>query len=981
MKGEKLWEQFLELDENGKPVSEKSPIAGVSRRSFLAALGYTAAGVTLMNCRVPEQKIIPTLKQAPEERPGIANWYASTCSGCNSGCGTLVKVRDGRPIKIEGNPEHPVSKGGLCSVAHSLVFGLYDSERLQKPMAAGQEVAWKDIDTQVSEKLTSIKQTGGKVRFLSNSIISPTSKGLIDKFLSGFNDGKHVAYESVSASAVGVAHARTHGTGATPVFHVDRAKVIVGFDADFLGTWISPIQFTKDYSNSRDLKKGQKEMSRHIQFESRMSLTGANADKRVKLSTAEEAEALLLLSKTLVEKGSASASENPATLKLSTLETPALSPQLKKHIETTADELLAHKGESLVVCGSNDADIQQIANVINQTLGNYGKTIDIELRTQPVYTSDEDFAGLLDEMKKGEVAALFVLNANPAYDSFAATEFSESLKRVPLKISFSPSLDETASLADYNCPNHHSLETWDDAETVRGTYSFNQPTIAPLFNTRAYQESLMRWSGDNRSFYDALRESWQTSNFTKQTKYAKFDDFWDKSLQDGVFVADQAAAAGSPGPFNASGLEEATGRLKARQISGYSLALYQKISIRDGRFANSPWLQELPDPISKTTWDNYACVSPETAAKLNLSEGQIVSIKKDNKAFELPVLIQQGQSDDCIAVAVGYGRTKAGKAGNNVGANAFPFVEFVNGTFRYQTTNVSIAPTGKSTLLAKTQIAESAFDRPLVENITLSQYVSGKHDIKHPEFEKLFAAHDYPIHKWGMAIDLAACTGCNACVLSCQAENNSPIVGKEEVAKTRDMQWLRIDRYYRETPDGVQVDFQPLPCMQCENASCEMVCPVLATVHSSEGLNMQVYNRCVGTRYCANNCAYKVRHFNWFDYPHDDPIANLALNPDVTVRSRGVMEKCTFCVQRIEEKKIHARNEGRPIRDGEIKTACQQSCPANAIIFGDMKDLTSMVNENKKNGRDYLLLEELNTKPAVSYLAKVSNREETKEEH
>ncbi|HQY67608.1 MAG TPA: 4Fe-4S dicluster domain-containing protein [Pyrinomonadaceae bacterium] len=978
MKGEKLWEQFLELDENGKPVSEKSSIAGISRRSFLAALGYTAAGVTLLSCRVPEQKIIPNLKQAPEEKPGIANWYASTCSGCSAGCGTLVKVRDGRPIKVEGNPEHPISKGGLCSVAHSLVFSLYDSERIQKPLAAGKEVAWKDIDVQMTEKLSAVKQTGGKVRFLSQTVISPTSKATIDKFLTGFKDGKHIVYESASTSAVALAHTRTHGAGATPVFHFDRAKVVVGFDADFLGTWISPVQFTKDYSTARDLKKGQKEMSRHIQFESRMSLTGANADKRIKLSSAEEAEALLFLSKTLVEKGN---QPNPATVKLTTLETPALSPQMRKNIETTADELLAHKGESLVVSGSNDADIQQIVNVINQSLGNYGKTIDIEISTRTPQSGDQEFVSLLDEMKKGEVAALFVLNANPAYDYFASADFSENLKKVPLKVSFSPTLDETASLADFNCPNHHSLEAWDDAETVRGTYSFNQPTIAPLFATRAYQESLMLWSGDNRSYYEALRANWQGTLFTKQTKQPKFDDFWDKTLQDGVFVADAAAGVASQAGFNAVGLDDAIGRVKSRQISGYSLALYQKISIRDGRYANSPWLQELPDPISKTTWDNYACVSPETAAKLNLSEGQIVSIKKENKAIELPVLIQQGQSDDCIAVALGYGRAKAGKAGNNIGANAFPFVEFVNGTFRYQAANVTIEPTGKTTTLAKTQTAESALGRPLVENITISQYVSGKHDIKHPEFEKLFAAHDYPVHKWGMAIDLSACTGCNACVLSCQAENNSPVVGKAEVAKTRDMQWLRIDRYYKDTPDGVQVDFQPLPCMQCENATCEMVCPVLATAHSSEGLNMQVYNRCVGTRYCANNCAYKVRHFNWFNYAHEDPIANLALNPDVTVRTRGVMEKCTFCVQRIEEKKIHARNEGRPIKDGEIQTACQQSCPANAIIFGDMTDLASMVNENKKNGRDYLLLEELNTKPAVSYLAKVSNREETKEEH
>jgi molybdopterin-containing oxidoreductase family iron-sulfur binding subunit len=974
MKEEKLWKQFLELDEKGKPIWEKSPIAGISRRSFLAALGYTAAGVTLMSCRVPEQKIIPNLKQPPEQTPGVANWYASTCAGCRAGCGTLVKVRDGRPIKVEGNPEHPYTKGGLCAVAHSLVFGLYDAERLQKPLAGGKEAEWKAIDAQILEKLNSIKGSGGKVRFLSNMLLSPTSKNLIGKFLSNFKDSRHIVYEPVSTSAIGIAHNRTHGKNTVPVLHFDKAKVVVSFDADFLGTWISPVRFTKDYSKARDLKNGQKEMLKHIQFESRMSLTGANADTRVKTSSAEQTEALIFLLSTLVENEDQSNSAN-----LTMPRSSKLSPQMIQQVKKSAAELLRHKGESLVICGSNDVDSQQIVNAVNQVLGNYGKTIDIDSPSVPAHPNDEEYAELLLEMKRGEIAAIFLLNVNPAYDSYASQDFIEGLTNIPLKISFNPTLDETASLADYNCPGHHSLEAWDDAENAGGVFSFNQPTIAPLFKTRAYQESLMRWNGESGSFYEELRAYWRETLFAKQTKFTKFDDFWDKSLHDGVFVAGLAEKETAQTEFKSDGVEEAIRRLRSKEFSGYSLALYQKTGIRDGRFANSPWLQELPDPISKATWDNYACVSPATAQKLNLTEGQIVNIKKENKAIEMPVLVQPGQSDDCFAVAVGYGRTKAGKAGNNVGVNAFPFVEFEGGTFQYQVVNVSIEPTSQKTFLAKTQTAESAGERPLVESISLSQYLSGKHEIKHTEFEKLFAEHDYPEHKWGMAIDLAACTGCNSCVLSCQAENNIPVVGKKEVARTRDMQWLRIDRYYRETSEGTEVDFQPLPCMQCENASCEMVCPVLATVHSTEGLNMQVYNRCVGTRYCANNCAYKVRHFNWFEYPHDDPLANLALNPDVTVRSRGVMEKCTFCVQRIEEKKILARNEGRPVKDGEIQTACQQSCPADAILFGDMKDLKSMVSENKKNGRNYILLEDLNTKPSVSYLAKVSNREEKKE--
>ncbi len=972
MRGDKLWKQYLETGGDGKPEIEPVTVSGVSRRSFLAALGYTAAGISMMSCRVPEQKIVPNLNQPPEQTPGVANWYASTCAGCSAGCGVLVKVRDGRPIKLEGNPDHPLSKGGLCAVAHSLVFSLFDSQRLQKPMIGGVESDWGTLDRQVMAKLSAVKQSGGKVRFLSDTIISPTSKSVIDDFLGGFEDAKHIVYEPVSTSAIRIAHSATHGVDAVPAFRFDRAKLVVSFDADFLGTWISPIQFTRDYAKARDLKEGQQEMMRHIQIESRMSLTGANADTRIKASSAEKKEALILLLKTLVDKEDRSETANSVPL-----QKPKTSPQMNHHIEKIAAELLKHRNEALVVSGSNDADEQKIVNHINEVLGSYGTTIDINTRSLQSQASDAEFAGLTDEIKKGEIAALFMLNVNPAYDYFASKEFTEGLKKIGLKVSFNPTLDETTSMADFACPTHHMLEAWDDAEAIRGVISFNQPTIAPLFKTRAYQESLLRWQGDKRSFHDALRNYWAETLYPMQSSFQTFDKFWDKSLHDGVFIP-SAKDAGTTGSFNPEGLDEAVGRFQKREDSGYSLVLYQKTSMRDGRFANNPWLQELPDPISKTSWDNYACVSPATASKLDLANGHVVTLKKESKSIELPVLVQPGQSDDCIAVALGYGRTKAGEAGNGVGANAFPFVEFENGTFRYEIPNVSIESTGRQHTLARTQTEDTAHERPLIEEYSLSAFINGDYEQKNTDHTTLWSGHDFPVHKWGMAIDLSACTGCNACVLSCQAENNIPVVGKLEVTRRREMHWLRIDRYYEEEEGETKTRFQPLPCLQCDNASCESVCPVLATVHSSEGLNMQVYNRCVGTRYCANNCPYKVRRFNWFEYPHDDPVANLALNPDVTVRSRGVMEKCSFCVQRIEEKKIIARNEGRPIRDGEIQTACQQSCPANAIVFGDLKDLKSRVNEQKKSGRNYVLLEELNRHPAVSYLAKVTNSEKSK---
>jgi molybdopterin-containing oxidoreductase family iron-sulfur binding subunit len=975
MKG-KLWRQFIDEDERGLPVLKDNSNNGVSRRAFLELLGYTTAALTLTSCSAPEQKIVPYLKQPPELMPGVASWYASTCAGCSAGCGALVKVRDGRPIKLEGNPDHPLSKGGLCPVAHSSVFSLYDSERLQKPYIGQTPTTWKETDEQITRKLNAIKESNGKVRFLSNTIVSPTSKATIDKFLSQFKDAKHIVYEPVSTSAIRRAHARTHGVEAMPFYKFDKAKLVVSFSADFLGTWIAPTVFTRSYAEARELKDNKHEMLRHIQFESRMSLTGANADKRVKISPAEEAEALIYLTSVVMTRESNNEA-NPADI--SSFQPSRLSQQAKETIEKCAEELLKSKGESLVLCGSNDADAQHLVNFINQTLGNYGKTISINPLSSQGQSRDEDMDVLLREMRDGSVAALFILNANPAYNYFASDDFKNALNKVPLKISFSPAMDETASLADFVCPHHHFLEAWDDAEAFGGTFSLNQPTIAPLFQTRAYQESLMLWSGDNRSYYDALRAAWQEKLFTNQKHFKTFDEFWDKSLHDGVYVAEDTNT--NQPVFKADDLNEAIARLKSQAFptEGFKLALYQKATLRDGKFGNNPWLHELPDPISKTTWDNYACVSPQTATKLNLTEGQIVRLKKNNASIELPVLIQVGQSDDCIAVALGYGRTKAGKVGNNVGANAFPFVEFVNGTFRYLASGVALEPTSNKITLAKTQIKDSTEGRPLIEELTLAEYISGHRGEKQEDYKSLWTEHDYPEHKWGMVVDLSACIGCNACVLSCQAENNIPVVGKEEIARRRELHWLRIDRYYEDAPEETKTYFQPVTCAQCDNASCESVCPVLATVHSSEGLNMQVYNRCVGTRYCANNCAFKVRRFNWFEYPHDDPIANLALNPDVTVRTRGVMEKCTFCVQRIEEGKIAARNEGRSIKDGEIQTACQQSCPAKAIIFGDLKDVQSRVAQLKQSGRNYILLEDLNLRPALSYLAKVRNSDNDKE--
>ena len=973
----KLWQQLLDHDADGKPLglSAKSPVAGISRRTFLEVLGYSTAALTLTGCSAPEQKIIPYLKQPVEFTPGMASWFASVCGGCSASCGVLVKVRDGRPIKLEGNPDHPVSNGGLCALAHGMVFGLYDPERLRQPLKALQPGSWDQIDKEITQKLAAIKQSGGKVRLLTGPVTGPTSLEAIQKFLAQFGDSKHITYQPVSYDAIRQAHLRSHGISAIPSYRFETARLVVSFGADFLGTWIAPVQFTRGYAKSRSLQNGERDMLRHVQFESRMSLTGSNADTRVKVSPAEETEALLYLGR-LVGNPADGASASPIASQLATFEPAQLNPKTRNAIERLAKDLPKHPGSVLIVSGSNDPDVQYVANFINHVLGSYGNTVDLGSSSAINQSSDQDMIDLVRQMNSGEIAALIVSGVNPAYDYFESQVFRDAMQKASLKISLNSTLDETSALADYVCPQSHFLEAWSDVEPVRGTFSVNQPTIAPLFQTRSFQESLMRWSGDSRSFHDVIRQSWREKLFPQQKQYTNFDEFWDQTLQKGVFTPESEKL--STPAFKLDGLNEAVARLisvAAEGPDGPGLVLYQKVSIRDGQYANNPWLQELPDPITKITWDNYVSVSPRYSDTAGLEEGRVVRISKGATSIELPVHIQPGQHDDVIAIALGYGRTQSGKAGNNVGSNAFPLVAFRDPTFRYNSTGAKIEKTSRRIEFAQSQSKDSMEDRPLVRELPLAEYAGGKGETE-PEYESLWSPHDYPEHKWGLAVDLNACVGCSACVVSCQAENNVPVVGKDEVRRRREMHWIRIDRYFEGDRDDPKVYYQPVMCHQCDNASCESVCPVLATVHSSEGLNMQVYNRCVGTRYCENNCPYKVRRFNWFAYSHADPVADLALNPDVTVRSRGVMEKCTFCVQRIEEVKIRARNEGRVIYDNEIQPACQQSCPANAIIFGDLTDLKSRVAQLKKSGRNYTLLDELNLRPALSYLAKVRNAEE-----
>ncbi len=975
---------------------------GPDRRDFLRLAGFALAGAAVAGCqRAPVRHALPYLTAPENGVPGKSYYYASVCAGCSSGCGVLVKNRDGRPIKLEGNPQHPLSQGGLCAAGQASLLGLYDRRRALEPLHEGREAEWAEIDQALRARLQAVRQEGKAVRFLTGSLVSPTARAQIDRFLKSFPDARHVVHDPRPGSALLEAHARTHGVRVQPHYHLEKADVLVGLDADFLGTWLSPVEFTAAYQAGRRPQGTPPRMSYHVQFESRLSLTGGKADQRLAVRPADLGPILSHLATRLAAKAR-------ATLPAGTPGEPPVSGRFLDHL---AEVLWESRGRSLVLCGAEDVGLQVLGNFLNHLLANYGTTVDL---AQPAYQSqgnDADLEKLLGEVRDGRVGALFVYQSNPVHDLPSGASLAEELGRVPLVVSFAERLDETARLARFVCPVPHFLEAWGDAEPVNGVVSLAQPALTPLGNTRPLSESLATWTNPagsrSASSYDLLRAAWEAEVFPRHRGGGPFQAFWDKTLHDG-------AAQVAPRPVRARDFNLEAVRLLPGanpQADGtFSLVLYSKVGMPDAGHAYNPWLQELPDPVSKVTWDNYACLSPAAAGKLGVKDGDVVRLEAPeagggSRTLELPAFLQPGQHDQVVAVALGYGsllserfadvgpswleaRPTVGDQGL-VGKNAAPFLTWAEGCLRPYRDDLRLSKTGARHALASTQdyhrlavpplLAQGGQDsRPIVRETTLAGGGTERHRFHLPmagEGVGLWP-EDHPVQgpRWGMVIDLNACTGCSACVIACQGENNIPVVGKDEVRRHREMHWLRLDRYYADSAAGVDMVQQPMLCQHCGDAPCEPVCPVLATVHSSEGLNQQVYNRCVGTRYCANNCPYKVRRFNWFNYARDDTLQNLSLNPDVTVRSRGVMEKCTFCVQRIQEAKSEAAVRGVPLKDGAVQTACQQSCPARAIVFGNLHDPASAVARQAQDPRAYKVLEELNVRPAVSYLTLVRNR-------
>lgn len=974
--------------------AQECETSGFDRRSFLKLAGFTFASVVVAGCERPKiEKAIPYLIKPEEITPGKAYWYASTCGGCTAGCGILVKNRDGRPIKIEGNPEHPLSKGGLCVVGQATVLGLYDSLRLKNPVSGGVESSWDAVDAAILKATREIQEKKGSVRFLTRTVTSPTRRRVIQEFLGTFADGRHIAYDPLSSSAILSAHEQTHRRRILPRYAFNKAEVICSFDADFLGTWISPVEFTAGYRAGRRLDGKPPKSSHHVQFESRLSLTGSKADKRYKVTPASMELVIAHITRRIEARiGQVSMFNNLPS-----------SPIDDRVLNEVADRLWTARGKSLVVCGTNDIRHQIIVNYINHLLGNYGSTV---LINSPSYQRDGNDAALeslLSEMEAGKVSALFIHDVNPVYELGIGERFATAIKKVPLVVSFAERIDETAEHAHFVCPDHHFLESWDYAEPVAGIVSVTQPVIPALGKTRAMIESLSVWMNSSKVALDIIQAEWKASICQRKRTEFNFQQFWDKTVHDGFALVGEPTEKTNASFTNVQVAAIVGANLPDSQIS---LVLYSKVALLDGSHAHNAWLQEVPDPISKISWDNYAALSPSTATRLNIANGDVVRISMDGHSIEVPAIVQPAQSDDVVAIALGYGRkgtdrfSKVGpqwfegkqSVGPNglVGVNAARFLQMKDGTISYAGAVVHVEKTHKRHALALQQTYQSIdvprdlapennVRRPLIQQTTLAAYANDPSSGSFPKHKSASLwpeQHKYTGHHWGMVIDLNACTGCSACVVSCQAENNIPVVGKDEVLRNREMHWIRIDRYFMENGNDLDVAYQPMLCHHCDNAPCETVCPVLATVHSEEGLNQQVYNRCVGTRYCANNCPYKIRRFNWFNYAKEDRLENMVLNPDITVRSRGVMEKCSFCIQRIQEARIEAKAQRTTIKDGDILPACAQSCPAKAIVFGDTNDPNSSLSLLIQDARHYQILSELEIRPSVGYMTIVRNRTE-----
>ena len=1055
-------DQFL--DGSAEDLSE------TSRRDFLKVLGFSVTAATLAACEAPVTKSIPFLNKPEDLTPGVADYYSSTFFDGYDMASIRIKTREGRPIFVQGNLESPFSGGGINARINSSVLGLYDSKRAKGPALKignswAKNASWDRIDKDVKQAIRSAASTGKKVALLTGTVISEVAKNAISTFNAsvGAQGGvfEHVSYDAISSSGILDANFKTFGKRVLPTYNFHKAKTVVSFSADFLGNWLNALQYTKGFTANRNPDNDW--MVKHYQFETTLSVSGAAADVRASMKPSVIVEAV----KYLYNKIGGSTKGN-------------VPPKVAAKLDKAAKELLSSKGESLVVCGSNNGGLQLLINAINEKLNNYGNTIDVNKEVYVRNGDDIAFSKLVEEMGNEEIGVLVISGLNPSYVAPASLKFNDAVKNVDTVVYTGERFDETSEYAHYFTPNSHYLESWDILNPTKGAYGIVQPAINPLFKTRQWQESLLKWSDDNQDFHnyvrsvgisilgsesaliDAIHDGYVSLSNDSITQKIQNEEITDNNINSGIETV----------AISSSLISNAVKQSLVKTNGEYELELYVKTGLGNGEYAFNPWLHEMPDPISMMTYDNYITMNPADVMQLlNIedtkdnrrhalyigqeSPAKVATVIVNGKAVQLPVVPQPGQARGTLAIALGYGRKgtenftreewlgdlydSENNSNNTIGKNVFPLQEqnlWVSNTI---SSGVSIQLNeGLNYPMATTQTHNTMMGRKLVNEVDFKTYKEqqGKAKDKGGYNESILIADAYGEkkttreldlweehaidlgHRWGISVDLNLCTGCGACITACHIENNVPLVGKDEVRRSREMHWMRIDRYYSshiekeeqselvdslsdlnsiqdyleaevsDSDDNVRVSYMPVMCQHCNHAPCETVCPVAATTHSDEGWNQMAYNRCVGTRYCANNCPYKVRRFNWFQYDDlnipafpdfakvnyaQDDLGRMVLNPDVVVRSRGVMEKCSMCVQSIQAGKLKAKKAGRPVEENDIDAACSSICPAECITFGDLNDTNHRVNKMKDHDRSYLLMEEVGAQPNVYYQTLVRN--------
>lgn len=1003
-----------------------------SRRKFLALLSASAA-VAASGCANLKEKgeLIPYNRKPEEVTIGNPTYYASTCTGCSSACGILIKTIEGRPIKVDGNPDHPVSKGKVCAAAQASVMNLYDPERLQNPVerpgkSGSNVIAWAEADDKIISQLKSIASSGKEIAVVSNTITSPTFKKLLGEFKTAYPTANFYSFELFDDSPKVNAWEKCYGTRVVPNVQWDKAKVILALESDFLGNEGNKVETSRLFAQNRDAFNGN-EFNRLYAVEGNATVTGMNADYRLILRTDMIEEFVMCLLNEFVSKQKISAysSDSGIGSKLSSYNLGGFASKTnisKEVIEHLVSDLKKNQGASFVSAGPVLSESTHIAvNLLNEVLGN-SKLYNINVLpvSQIPLSTKTQLENLSNDIKSGKTGAVIHVDSNPVYLLPEDYGYAEGLKNVPLVITMTEGITETSEASNFVLPVNSMFESWGDHQTRNNFVSLQQPVIAPLYDTRQKEEIFLTWTKGNKEAYskDAyhqyLMSSWKAGQLSSAGSDAQFMKEWYAALNDGVIsvkpvnttpaIAEDLVAATTPvsttGASQASGFKpEAFTSLNKSVPAGDYVLILTHGTMGDGRFANNGWLQELPAPVTKVAWDNFAAISVQTSKALGLKQDDLVNITTNGGKLEIPVYVQPGIAEGVIAIDLGYGRSACGIVGKDVGFNSNKLMSKSGGLSPFLYADAKIEKATGTYLLATTQ-DHYAFDEPLYKDIqyrreiiqegTYLQYKDNPNFLKERHHKEgaeeelqvgsINKQYTHTGVKWGMVIDLNKCLGCNECVAACNVENNIPVVGKDQVNARRSMQWMRIDRYFSGTPEAPKTSFQPMLCQHCDFAPCENVCPVAATTHSADGINGMAYNRCVGTRYCSNNCPYKVRRFNYFNFRDRfrDSIQQkesftLMQNPEVTVRSRGVMEKCTFCLQRIMDERQKAIEENRQVKGSNVTTACQDACNTNAISFGDQNDKSSEFYKLNNSNLAYGVLEEIKVKPNVIYLAKLRN--------